>query len=66
MSENFKPYVVHKKTVKELTLRAIFLGMVLGLFFAVANGYLALKMGATVSASIPAAILSMTLFKGSL
>ncbi|MBI3900564.1 MAG: oligopeptide transporter, OPT family, partial [Chlamydiia bacterium] len=48
---------------REFTLRATLLGLFFGLFFAVANGYLALKVGTTVSASIPAAILSMGVFK---
>ena len=48
---------------REFSFRATLLGLFFGFFFAVANGYLALKVGTTVSASIPAAILSMGVFK---
>jgi putative OPT family oligopeptide transporter len=59
----FQPYVAAGTVIREFTLRAIFLGLIFGLFFAVANAYLALKIGQTISASIPAAILSMGLMK---
>lgn len=52
-----------EKTPKEFTLRAILLGMLLGLLFAVGNAYLGLKIGTTVSASIPAAVLSMAILR---
>lgn len=51
------------RPVKEFTLRATFLGLCFGFFFAVANGYLALKIGTTISASIPAAIMSMAVLR---
>jgi putative OPT family oligopeptide transporter len=60
---DFKPYVASKSSMREFTLRATILGLVFGLFFAIANGYLALKIGQTISASIPAAILSMAILK---
>jgi putative OPT family oligopeptide transporter len=63
MSNTFKPHVAAKTEMREFSLRATALGMVFGFFFAVANGYLALKIGQTISASIPAAILSMALLK---
>lgn len=47
----------------ELTARAIMLGLVLGLVFAVGNAYLGLKVGMTVSASIPAAVMSMAILR---
>lgn len=49
--------------MREFTPRAAILGMIFGFFFAVANAYLALKIGTTISASIPAAIMSMALLK---
>jgi putative OPT family oligopeptide transporter len=49
--------------MKEFTPRAAIVGLIFGFFFAVANGYLALKIGTTVSASIPAAIMSMAILK---
>ena len=63
MSNTFKPHVAAKTEMREFSLRATFLGLIFGFFFAVANGYLALKVGTTISASIPAAILSMALLK---
>lgn len=63
MQQKFQPQVIGNKMIKEFSLRATILGLILGLFFAVANAYLALKVGTTISASIPAAILSMGIFK---
>lgn len=59
MKEPFHPHVPASRRVNELTFHAIGLGVFFGLLFAVANAYLALKIGQTVSASIPAALLSM-------
>lgn len=61
--EPFQPYVSENTHLKEFTIRATIVGMIFGFFFAIANAYLALKIGQTVSASIPAAILSMGLMK---
>jgi putative OPT family oligopeptide transporter len=58
-----KPYVPSGTELKELTPGAIALGVVLGLVFAASSVYLALKVGLTVSASIPIAVLSITLFR---
>lgn len=54
---------ITEKAPREFTLRAILLGMILGLIFAVGNAYLGLKIGTTVSASIPAAVLSMAMLR---
>src|SRR6185369_2243516 len=59
----FKPFVSAGDTRKEFTLRAVFLGALLGIVFAASSVYLALKVGMTVSASIPVAVLSITLFR---
>ncbi|EKE07999.1 MAG: hypothetical protein ACD_17C00401G0002 [uncultured bacterium] len=59
----FKPHIPSEKIVKEFSPRAVLLGLFFGLFFAIANGYLALKIGGTISASIPAAIMSMAILK---
>jgi putative OPT family oligopeptide transporter len=48
---------------KEFTLKALVLGLVLALIFGVGNAYLGLKVGMTVSASIPAAVVSMSLLR---
>lgn len=64
MSEEFKPFVSPKENPKELTLLPILMGVILGIVFGASSLYLALKVGMTVSASIPIAVLSITLFKG--
>lgn len=61
--ETFHPHVPSTSHIREFTPRATILGLIFGFFFAVANGYLALKIGSTVSASIPAAIMSMAILK---
>lgn len=63
MSRHFKPYIPAEKNIKEFSVRATIIGLLFGFFFAIANAYLGLKVGTTISASIPAAILSMTLLK---
>ncbi len=59
----FKPYVASKEKVPEFTVRSLILGVLLGIFFAVGNTYLGLKVGLTISASIPAAVLSMAILR---
>jgi putative OPT family oligopeptide transporter len=60
---DFKPFVPATQSPREFTLRAILLGAILGIVFAASSVYLALKVGMTVSASIPIAVLSITLFR---
>ncbi len=62
-NETFHPHIPASRTIQELTFRAVVLGLVFGFFFAVANAYLALKIGTTISASIPAAVMSMAFMK---
>ncbi len=62
-SEAPPPYVPAEARMRELTPRAIALGMVFGVIFGAATVYLALKAGLTVSASIPIAVLAISLFK---
>ena len=57
------PYIPAEKSLTELTIGAIILGCALGLVFAASSVYLALKVGLTVSASIPIAVLSITIFR---
>ncbi len=59
----FKPFVAAKTQIGEFTLRAVILGILLGLVFGVGNAYLGLKVGTTVSASIPAAVISMAILR---
>src|SRR6266508_687130 len=58
-----QPYVLPSQSPAELTPRSLALGAILGLIFGASNVYLALKIGLTVSASIPIAVLSITIFR---
>ena len=58
---NFKPFVPAGVQMKEFTLKSILLGCVFGIIFGAATVYLALKAGLTVSASIPIAVIAITL-----
>jgi putative OPT family oligopeptide transporter len=60
---SFKPYVSAATKLKEFTPRAVVLGVLLSLLFGVSNAYLGLKIGTTVSASIPAAVMSMAILR---
>lgn len=55
----FKPYVPAEKITPELTVTSIIMGILLAVIFGAANAYLGLRVGMTVSASIPAAVISM-------
>lgn len=55
----FKPYVPAEKITPEFTATSIILGIILSVVFGAANAYLGLRVGMTVSASIPAAVISM-------
>jgi putative OPT family oligopeptide transporter len=57
------PHVPASASPSELTLRALALGSLLGIAFAASSVYLGLKVGLTVSASIPIAVLSVTVFR---
>jgi putative OPT family oligopeptide transporter len=59
----FTPYIPAETRLRELTLRAVVLGTVLGAIFGASSLYLVLKVGLTVSASIPVAVISITLFR---
>jgi putative OPT family oligopeptide transporter len=61
--QHHDPYIPADKIIPELTFRAVTLGAFLGILFAASSVYLALKVGMTVSASIPVAVLSITLFR---
>src|SRR5436190_18400866 len=57
----FQPFVSAETNMKELTVKSILLGCLFGIIFGAANVYLALKAGLTVSASIPIAVIAITL-----
>ena len=61
--DNFKPYIMDENVQKELTLTSIVTGIILAVVFGAANAYLGLRVGMTVSASIPAAVISMGIIR---
>lgn len=56
---DFKPYVPAGKITPEITVTSIIMGILLAVIFGAANAYLGLRVGLTVSASIPAAVIAM-------
>ncbi len=61
--KKFKPFVAAKDFIPEFSLRAILMGSIFGVIFGAASVYLGLKVGLTVSASIPIAVLAISVFK---
>src|SRR6266699_4896040 len=59
----FHPYIPAQVSVREFTPRALIVGTLLGIMFGASSLYLVLKVGITVSASIPVAVISLTLFR---
>ena len=59
----FRPYVPDEVVQPELSIRALILGSLLGIVFGASSVYLALRVGLTVSASVPIAVLSITIFR---
>lgn len=62
-TEEHKPYVPDNVHMREFTWPAVVVGALLGIVFGASSLYLVLKVGMTVSASIPVAVLSITLFR---
>jgi putative OPT family oligopeptide transporter len=63
LKKDFKPYIPAEKVLPELTAKAIILGGLLAIIMGAANAYLGLYVGMTVSASIPAAVISMAIMR---
>ena len=65
MNENkeFKPYIPAEKVTAEMTVTSVLMGVILAIVFGAANAYLGLLVGMTVSASIPAAVISMGIIR---
>ncbi len=67
MSQNhtpkFEPFIPASTTLPEFTIRAVLTGAILGMVFGASSLYLVLKVGLTVSASIPVAVISLALFR---
>jgi putative OPT family oligopeptide transporter len=59
----FEPFIPNGAVMREFTLRAVLTGTVLGVLFGASSLYLVLKVGLTVSASIPVAVISLALFR---
>ena len=61
--DQYRPYVGAREQILEFTPRAVLIGAVLGIVFGAANAYLGLRVGLTVSASIPAAVMAVAIFR---
>src|SRR5437870_5499759 len=59
----FRPFIPAEARLRELTVLPLVIGMLLGIVFGASSLYLVLKVGLTVSASIPVAVISITLFR---
>ncbi len=57
----FKPFVSPETNMKEFTFKAVLMGSIFGILFGASTVYLALRAGLTVSASIPIAVLAITI-----
>lgn len=62
-NKEFKPYIPADKITPEFTATSIIMGILLAVIFGAANAYLGLRVGMTVSASIPAAVISMAVIR---
>ena len=60
---NYEPYIAPATKMREFTFRAVATGTLLGMIFGASSLYLVLKVGMTVSASIPVAVISITIFR---
>src|SRR5688572_11698291 len=61
--DRYPPYVAPEERLPEFTFKAVFVGLFLAVVFGAANAYLGLRVGLTVSASIPAAVMAVALFR---
>ena len=62
--KKYEPFIPAEANLPEFTLRAVITGAILGMVFGASSLYLVLKVGLTVSASIPVAVISLALFRG--
>ncbi|MBW1811571.1 MAG: oligopeptide transporter, OPT family, partial [Deltaproteobacteria bacterium] len=62
--KEFKPYISADTDMKELSLKALLLGVVMAIVLGAANAYLGLKAGMTVAATFPAAVIAMAVLRG--
>lgn len=61
--KDFKPYIPADKVAPEFTFTSVLIGIILAIVFGAANAYLGLRVGMTISASIPAAVISMGIIR---
>ncbi|MGN1304030.1 MAG: OPT family oligopeptide transporter [Oscillospiraceae bacterium] len=61
--KEFKPYIPADRITPEITITSVITGVILAIVFGAANAYLGLRVGMTVSASIPAAVISMSVLR---
>lgn len=59
----FKPYIPASETIREFSLRSLILGALFGIMFGTANAYLGLRVGLTISTSIPVAVMAVAFFR---
>ena len=68
-NQPFKPYISPDQSMKEISFKAIFLGIIMAVVLGAANAYLGLLVGMTVAATFPAAVIAMAVlrpFKGTI
>ncbi|MSR36929.1 MAG: oligopeptide transporter, OPT family [Gemmatimonadetes bacterium] len=61
--DQYPPYIAASENIPEFTMKAVVIGLVLAIVFGAANAYLGLRVGLTVSASIPAAVMAVGMFR---
>ncbi len=61
--KSFKPYVSPEQSMKEISFKAIFLGIIMAIILGAANAYIGLLVGMTVAATFPAAVIAMAVLK---
>ncbi len=59
----YEPYISAETTIKEFTIRAVIIGAFIAIIFGAANAYLAMQIGMTICASIPAAVMGLAILK---
>jgi len=59
----FRPYVAHDADAKDFSIKSVLVGAVFGILFGTANAYLGLRVGLTISTSIPLAVIAVALFR---
>lgn len=62
-NDSFKPYVDSGRSLSEITISSVIAGILISIVFGAANAYLGLRVGLTVSASIPAAVIGMSIYR---